>query len=129
MKGPISELARVSHMVDAARQIEIFMTDVDHDIYQHDLKLQFAITRLIEIIGEASNHVQEETKRRFPDVEWRILKGVRNIIVHEYFGINYETIWVVTQQDIPTLLIQLEEMLRQLTPSEESRPTPLFPHN
>lgn len=115
MKSPVSELARINHMVDAAKQIELFMIGVDHEMYQKDLKLQLAVTRLIEIIGEASSHVLDATKRQFPDVEWRVLRGIRNIIIPEYFGIYYETIWIVAQQDIPALRLQLDEMLRQLT--------------
>ena len=75
-------------MVEAARQIEEFMAGIDHETFQQDRKLRLAITRLIEIIGEASNHVREETKVAFSDVEWRVLYGIRNVLVHEYFGVD-----------------------------------------
>ena len=101
-------------MVEAAQQIEEFMEGVDHETFQQDRKLRLAITRLIEIIGEASNHVREETKLEFPNVEWRVLYGIRNVLVHEYFGVDDEIIWAVTQRDIPVLRVQLDEMLLQL---------------
>ncbi len=115
MKKRISELARVQHMVEAARQIEKFMEGVDHEAFQQDRKLRLAATRLIEIIGEASNHVQDETKFAFSSVEWRVLYGIRNVLVHEYFGVDDEIIWAVTQRDIPVLRIQPGEILTQLT--------------
>lgn len=101
MKKRISELARVQHMVEATRQIEEFMESVDNDTFQQDRKLRLAVTRLNEIIGEASNHVLEETKLAFPDMEWRVLYGIRNVLVHEYFGVDDEIIWAVTQRDVP----------------------------
>lgn len=84
-----------------------------------DRKLQLALTRLIEIIGEAANHVAEETKNRFSEVEWRVLTGIRNVIVHEYFGIDYDIIWVVIQRDIPMLRFKFEQLLLQLNKDSE----------
>jgi uncharacterized protein with HEPN domain len=114
MKKSITESARVQHLIDASREILNFVDGMNYDAYREDRKTQLAITRLIEIIGEASTHISEDTKISFPTIDWRVLKGIRNIIVHEYFGINYELIWIVTQQDIPALCVELEEILIRL---------------
>jgi uncharacterized protein with HEPN domain len=82
-------------MLNAIVEIEEFTANTDYEEYLRDRKLQLALTRLIELIGEASNHVTEETKIRFTDIEWRVLTGIRNVIVHEYFGIDYDIIWAV----------------------------------
>ncbi|GAB3790673.1 DUF86 domain-containing protein [Spirosoma horti] len=114
MKRRINEEARVQHMLNAIIEIQEFVSNTVYEEYLQDRKLQLALTRLIEIIGEASNHVAEETKNRFSEIEWRVLTGIRNVIVHEYFGIDYDIIWVVIQKDIPLLRIKLEQLLSQL---------------
>lgn len=95
MKKRLTEKARIQHMLNAIVEIEEFTANTDYEEYLRDRKLQLALTRLIELIGEASNHVTEETKIRFTDIEWRVLTGIRNVIVHEYFGIDYDIIWAV----------------------------------
>lgn len=100
-------------MLNAIIEIQEFVANTVYDDYLLDRKLQLALTRLIEIIGEASNHVTQETKNDFTDIEWRVLNGIRNVIVHEYFGIDYDIIWAVIQKDIPLLRVKLEHVLQQ----------------
>lgn len=119
MKKRLTEQARVQHMLNAIIEIQEFVNDTVYEEYLNDRKLQLALTRLIEIIGEASNHVAEETKNRFSEIEWRVLTGIRNVIVHEYFGIDYDIIWAVIQQDIPLLRVKLEQLLLQLNKDSE----------
>lgn len=106
-------------MLDAIIEIQEFVNNTDYDEYLHDRKLKLALTRLIELIGEAANHVAEETKSRFSEVEWRVLTGILNVIVHEYFGIDYDIIWLVIQRDIPLLRFKLEQLLIQLNKDSE----------
>jgi uncharacterized protein with HEPN domain len=107
MKKRMNEQVRVQHMLNAIVEIQEFANDTVYDEYLHDRKLQLALTRLIEIVGEASNHITEESKNRFSEIEWRVLTGIRNIIVHEYFGIDYDIIWAFIQKDIPLLRLNL----------------------
>ncbi|GAB3692574.1 DUF86 domain-containing protein [Spirosoma flavus] len=119
MKKRISEQVRVQHMLNAVTEIQEFVENTVYEDYILDRKLQLALTRLIEIIGEASNHVSEDTKSRFTDIEWRVLTGIRNVIVHEYFGIDYDIIWAVIQQDMPLLRAKLEHLLEHLNKESE----------
>ena len=119
MKKQLNEQVRIQHMLSAIAEIQEFAATTKYDEYLIDRKLQLALTRLIEIIGEASNHVTEETKNRFTDIEWRVLTGIRNVIVHEYFGIDYDIIWAVIQQDIPPLRVKLEFLLQQFNKESE----------
>ncbi|GAB3993760.1 DUF86 domain-containing protein [Spirosoma daeguense] len=119
MKKRISEQARIKHMLDAITEIQEFVEGTVYEDYLADRKLQLAVTRLIEIIGEASNHVSEDIRNRFTNIEWHILTGIRNVIVHEYFGIDYDIIWTVIQQDIPQLRTKLEYLLEHITKESE----------
>jgi uncharacterized protein with HEPN domain len=105
-------------MLNAVRQIQDFTAETTYDQYQQDLKLRLALTRLIEIVGEASNRISNETKALFTDIEWNVLYGIRNVLAHEYFGIDYDIIWITIQKDIPTLRFRLENMVLHLNSPE-----------
>ena len=111
MKSSISDKIRLQHIFDAINSILIFTKDIDYNTYMADYKLRLALVKLIEIIGEASNGLSPEAIRRFPDIEWSILAGIRNVLVHEYFGIDYEIIWNSIKQNIPELKIKIEKAL------------------
>ena len=111
MKSSISDKIRLQHILDAINSILIFTKDIDYNTYMADYKLRLALVKLIEIIGEASNGLSPEAIRRVPDIEWSILAGIRNVLVHEYFGIDYEIIWNSIKQNIPELKIKIEKAL------------------
>ncbi|WP_091872150.1 HepT-like ribonuclease domain-containing protein [Pricia antarctica] len=67
------------------------------------LKTKVGFIRLLEIIGEAIGSISTNTVKRFPDVEWAIIKSFRNVLAHEYFGIDYQIVWKTVQSRIPEL--------------------------
>ncbi len=105
MKKRISDKTRISHILEAITQIQQFTEGITYDEYKQDLKLRLALTRLVEIMGEAATYVSEETRIRFADVEWTLLNRPRNILIYEYFGVDYDIIWDSIQRDIPPLRI------------------------
>jgi len=68
-----------------------------------------AVARNLEIIGEAAKHLPEEVRNRYPAVEWRKIAGLRDIVVHHYFGINKDIVWDIVANKIPQLLSQLQQ--------------------
>ncbi len=76
-----------------------------------NFQLRLALVKLLEIVGEAATMLSDELRSEFSSVEWRTLKAVRNILVHEYFGISYEVIWESIQRDIPPLKQKIEHIL------------------
>jgi uncharacterized protein with HEPN domain len=73
--------------------------------------LRRAAVRSLEIIGEASKKVPEEFRAKYPDVEWRAMSGMRDRLIHNYFGVDYELVWDVLQNRIPTLHRQIASIL------------------
>jgi uncharacterized protein with HEPN domain len=63
--------------------------------------MRFACIKQMEIIGEASNHISDETKLKFSSVEWLQIVGMRNVFVHEYFGVDSNLVWEIIKNDIP----------------------------
>ena len=65
--------------------------------------IRFASIKQMEIIGEASDHISDEIKTKFTEIEWSQIKGMRNIFVHEYFGIDTNLVWEIIKDDLPDL--------------------------
>lgn len=76
--------------------------------------MRFACVKQIELIGEASNHISEELRTRFNDVEWHEIIALRNVLVHQYFGIIDNILWDSIQNDLPVLKAKIENILTQL---------------
>ena len=114
MKNKISDKERLLHIIDAIDTIIDFTQNLSYKQYNDDFKLRLALIKLLEIIGEAANGITEETQLRFSEVEWSILKSVRNVLVHEYFGIDYDIIWNAIKDRIPDLKQKISNVLLHL---------------
>jgi uncharacterized protein with HEPN domain len=75
--------------------------------------LKRAFVRSLEIIGEAAKQIPLDFRNQYPDVEWRAMTGLRDVLIHRYFGINYDIVWDVVTNAIPALHRQVEEMIRR----------------
>ena len=80
-------------------------------IENEDLKRAFI--RSLEVIGEAAKKIPQEIRDKYPDIPWREIAGMRDKLVHEYFGISYEIVWKTIKEDIPFLERKIEEVLRE----------------
>ncbi|MEI7425997.1 MAG: DUF86 domain-containing protein [Candidatus Moraniibacteriota bacterium] len=96
-------LVYIHHILDAINQVEIYLEHVDFEIFSSNRMIFDAVTRELEIIGEASNNIEADFQKQFPDIPWRKVVGTRNLLIHEYFGINKKVIWDACQDDIPEL--------------------------
>ena len=77
--------------------------------------MKFASVKQIEIIGEAANHISDETKEKFSEIQWRQITGLRHVLVHEYFGIDSRLIWQIIVNDIPLLKIKIKEVILSIS--------------
>jgi uncharacterized protein with HEPN domain len=84
------------------------------DDFIADDKTIDAVVRNFEVIGEAANRVPEGFKAAHPEIEWRRMVGLRNRIIHEYFGIDYETVWKIRNENIPELLDYIQQAIDEL---------------
>jgi uncharacterized protein with HEPN domain len=78
--------------------------------------LQDAIVRNLQILCESAQRLAEQYKLRHPEVDWRGISGLRNVLVHSYFEVDLETIWAITQRDLPVLESAVKSLLRVLPP-------------
>src|SRR5512138_2247394 len=99
---------RLRHMLDAAKQaIEFTRGRSNADLYR-DAQLALALTRLVEIVGEAAKNVSAETRAKVPEIPWRAIAGTRDRLVHAYFDVDLERLWQIVAADLPPLVAALE---------------------
>jgi uncharacterized protein with HEPN domain len=102
-------------MLDAARAIMDFTSDKKAEDYLRDRMLRGAVERHLEIIGEAARKVSESFRARQPEIPWRRIIGLRNILAHEYGEIKHERIWALISGEIPGLV----RILARLVPPSD----------
>ncbi|MDD3528050.1 MAG: DUF86 domain-containing protein [Bacteroidales bacterium] len=83
------------------QRIEEYLGDLDFRKFKMTYMAVDAIIRNFEIIGEASKNIPTEIQEKYPEIPWRKMYGLRNLIAHEYFGIDYEMIWEIAKNDLP----------------------------
>ena len=104
----------LQHIFAEADYIVEHSTDLTRDEFLADETLKRAFVRSIEVIGEATKHVSEDFRKQYPEFEWRAMAGMRDRLIHGYFGVDYELVWDVVINKMPLLRDQLEELLRKL---------------
>ena len=114
MRGKLGDKVRLQHIIDAIVEIETYTESADLKAFNATSMMRFACIKQMEIIGEASNHISEETKKRFSDIQWAQIVGMRNVFVHEYFGVDSNLAWEIIKTDIPELKQRVIEILNRL---------------
>ena len=111
MKDPKGDKARLLHILDAISEIEDYTQDLDFEGFFRASMPRFASIKQLEIIGEAANNISADIKERYPDIEWRRIIALRNILIHEYFGVDAKIVWDIIKGDMPNLKISIEIIL------------------
>jgi len=114
MEGRISSLERARHIFEAINYIEEFSKGIDFEEFKDNVLVRSAIERQLMIVGEASVHISEEIKNEYPQIPWHQIKGFRNFIVHEYFGVSYQMEWSVVVAQLPNLKSVSQNIINQL---------------
>lgn len=110
----LPDRVRVQHMLDATRKaIELTRPRTRADL-ETDEVIALALTRLLEIVGEAASRVSEPTRSLAPQVPWRLVSSTRNRLIHGYFDVDLDVIWEILVSDLPALETQLVELVRRL---------------
>jgi len=107
-----SDLFRLKHIEDCIEKITVLVKSCETvAVFKSRWIEQDAMIRNFEIIGEASKHISDEIKKKYPNVEWYKMRGMRNFMSHEYFGVRVETIWDTAVENIPILKLQISEII------------------
>jgi uncharacterized protein with HEPN domain len=108
------DVVYLRHIRDAAHQIQGYVQGVSESEFRDDEMLQDALIRQLSIIGEAAGQLSEETRKDAPSIPWTDVYGMRNKLVHDYFGVDLEAVWDTVQRDLPSLLDAVETLIEKV---------------
>lgn len=114
------DIFRLEHIQEVIEKISKIVESLHHfGEFEEKWLEQDAMLRNFEIIGEASAHISEEIKEKYSEIPWREIKGMRNFIIHEYFGVDLESVWNTAITELPILKIQILEILVELKKNQK----------
>jgi uncharacterized protein with HEPN domain len=107
------DIVCLRHVADAIERIESYIS-VGRDVFLSTPHWQDAVIRQLEIIGEATKRLSTEVRDQNPEVPWRRIAGLRDVLAHDYMGVDLPAVWEITQQQLPTLKRKVEAILSTL---------------
>jgi len=103
------QLGRLRDILEAARLIASYVKDTSETAFRIDVQKQDAVIRRIEIIGEAAAHLTDETRKAIPKLPFRKMRGMRNIVAHDYANVDVKIVWEVATVHVPEVCAVLEK--------------------
>ncbi len=107
----LTNLDRLEHMLEAAQRAQRMAHGESRQSLENDIKLALALVKCIEIIGEAAAKLPREYREQNSEMPWSKMIGMRNVLIHLYFTIDYDLVWDAVTNDLPLLITQLEELI------------------
>lgn len=107
----------LKHILNSCQTIARYISGMSFDVFSKDEKTIDAVARQLQIIGEAANQMSKDGRSALPAIPWPDIISMRNRIIHEYFGVDLETVWSTITEDIPILKKQIISAKRETKPS------------
>lgn len=102
---------RVRDILACIEKIELFTDSMTFDQFQQDARTIDAVIRNFEVIGEAAGYIPSEIQEQYPDIGWLEMRGMRNIMIHEYFSVSLPIIWHTVNHDLPDLYRKISTLI------------------
>lgn len=101
----------IGHIIESIELIEEYSEDLTTDKFKRNIALQDAIIRRLEIIGEAVKNIPTSFKAKYPEIPWKQMAGMRDVLIHEYFDVDLSLTWSVVKRELPSIKTKLQVLL------------------
>ena len=98
-----ADIVYLRHILDAIQRIEEYLQGIEEEEFYRNYLVQDGVIRQLEIIGEATKQICQETREKHSPIPWKDIAGMRDKLIHDYFGVDIEQVWITAKNDIPTL--------------------------
>ena len=104
----------IEDILDGMSKADLLLEGVSYSQFESDFRINFAVVRSLEIIGEAAKRVPDEVRQKYPDIPWKGMAGMRDRIIHGYDNVDLQIVWDVVMRDIPQIKPKIELILIEL---------------
>ncbi len=104
----------LNDIIEVIDDIQNFTENISFKDLENDKKTLYAVIRCLEILGEAVKKIPKNVKERYPDIPWKNMAGMKDVLIHDYFGVDVETVWLTVNEKIPHIKPIVEKMLKEL---------------
>ncbi len=108
------DLTYLEHIIDSINDLELFVAGYSEETFLNDKKTFNASMRMFEIIGEASKRLSTELKNKNNSIEWKKIAGLRDVLIHDYEGVDIRAVWQIIIINIPELKKQIQTIIKTL---------------
>lgn len=113
------DIVYLQHILEAAQAIEEYLQGTDYEHFMSNRMMQDAVIRRIEVIGEATKNLSLDIRRKYSDVPWQKIAGMRDRLTHGYFGVDLDAVWDTAIRDVASLRARIEQIIHEQGPSQE----------
>jgi len=105
------ESVYLRHILDAVLKSEEYLKDTDKETFNSNTLIQDGVIRQLEIIGEATKRLSKEFRLDYPHIPWQDIAGMRDKLIHDYFGVDVNKIWLTAKEDLPNLKVEIAKII------------------
>jgi len=109
-----SQKAFIKDILESIDKVELYIGEMSKSDFRKNSAIQDAAVRRIEIIGEAAKNIAADFKKEHKEIPWKDICGMRDVLTHDYFGLNFEKVWKTVKEDLPPLKEQIKAILKDM---------------